>query len=508
MYFWYCVYLSGANEPLVTSVEPWNSVRVTLKVSHESAALLQTLAQQQDPKLLDIGILSVQVEGGNPVCLDRPPEVSSKLNSGGSQVNVDSSLRFATNVSALGACQSAVHAPRSQTAVSTVQQVACTRAGGLTSNVNLSWHPLVDQRPAASGDDAGCSWDPFGYNGLSVDPFQFSADDLLTRMLADVPAPKRRQRMRKSPAASATHTQFQSSNPASFGVHEDCSLKMQPLNELYSVSHGTAFGIPVGAQSQALQKSSYFDNDRTAVGSGSQLTLPYSSHVNDLYSAGADNGNMSSADCHPLYNHPRQSVCSAADMLPMSLDSLMTVSNHTVSSDQPPVKRRHVKLRNSTVGHSTVAVSEINQHSPFRDDVCNEGTVSEAVAKTNVNAVKSADMNLPGAADSRYAVHSARAFWSDPRHPAVPVAYPNVDAYRFQLPCRQSYSQTQNSSSYMYSDMPVSRALPVVSDVRKPYSFAGGGLPRSSFSASLPSHSTCRPQLGIPVYSFYSGHFS
>ena len=489
--------MSGTNEPLITSVEPWNSVRVTLRVSRESAALLQTLAQRQDPKLLDIGILSVQVEGSNPVCLERPTEVSSKLTPAGSRVDVDSSLRFATNSSALvGSCQSAVHGLLSQTAVSTVQEVTCTHASGLTSNVNLSWHPLVDQRSATSSDDAGCNWDPFGYNGLSVDPFQFSADDLLTRMLADVPAPKRRQRMRKGPAASATHVSFPLSNPVSLAVNEDCSSKVQPSNELYSVSRGTAFGIPVGTQSHAMQKTAYFDEDRTAVSSGLQLTSPYSSHVSDLYGARADNHGVSSVGSHPLYNHPKQNASSAAGMLPLSLDSLMTVSNHTISSDQPPVKRRHVKSRNSAGGHSTVttysAVSEINQHSPFRD-VCSEGAVGDAIAKNNVNAVKSAEMNSPGAPDSRYAVHSPRALWSDARHghPVIPAGYSNIDAYRFQLPCRQSCSRTQNNSSYMYSNMPVTGALPFMSDVRKPFSFAGSVASRPSFTVSLPNHSKC-----------------
>jgi len=484
--------LSGAKEPLVTSVEPWNSVRVTLKVSRESAALLQTLAQQQDPKLLDIGILSVQVEGSNPVCLDRPTEVSSKLNPAVSRVNVDSSVRFATHTSTVaGTCQSAVHGPLSQTAVSTVQEVTCSHAGGLTSSVNLSWHPLVDQRSASSSDDAGCSWDPFGYNGLSVDPFQFSADDLLTRMLADVPAPKRRQRIRKGSAASATHMPFPLSSPVSLAAPEDCSSKVQPSNELYSVSRGTTFGIPVGTQSHGPQRTAYFDKDRTAVGSGQQLASPYSSQMNDLYSARPDNHGVGS---HPLYNHPQQNISSAAGMLPLSLDSLMTVSNHALSSDQPPVKRRHVKSRNSTGSHSTSTtysvVSEMNQHSPFRD-VCNEGAASDSVVKNSVNAVKSSEMNLPAALDSRFTVHSPRALWSDVRqgHPAIPAGYPNVDAYRFRLPCRQSCSWTQSNSSYMYSDMPITGTLPFVSDVRKPFSFAGGIASRPSFTVSLPNHS-------------------
>ena len=463
---------------------------MTLKVSRESAALLQTLAQQQDPKLLDIGILSLQVEGSSPVCLDRPTEVSSKLNPAGSRVNVDSSLRFATNSSThVGDCQSAVRGPLSQTAVSSVQEVT-SRASGLTSSVNLSWHPLVDQRSATSSDDTNCSWDPFGYNGLSVDPFQFSADDLLTRMLADVPAPKRRQRVRKGSAASATHMPFPLSNPVSLAVHEDCSSKVQLPNELYAVTYGTTYGIPASTQSHVPEKTTYFDNDRKPA--GPQLASPFSSGVSDLCGARANNDGVLSTSAHPLYNHPQQNMSAAAGIMPLSLDSLMTVSNHTDSSDQPPVKRR--KSRNSTGSHSAVstycAASEINQHSPFRA-VCNEAPVSDAAAKNSVNVVNSAEMTLPVVPDSRYAVHSPRALWSDVRqgHPVIPTRYPNVDAYRFRLPCRQSCSWTQNNGSNMYSDMPTTGALPFVSDVRKPFSFAGGVASRPSFTVSLPNHS-------------------
>ena len=476
----------GTKEPLVTSVEPWNSIRVTLKVSRESAALLQTLAQQQDPKLLDIGILSVQVDGSNPVCLDQPTEISSKVNAVSGRVNIDSSVRIVTNSSAVvGACQPAVHGPLTHTTASTVHEVACSHMGSLTSNVNLSWHPLVDQRTATLADDASCSWDPFGYNGLSVDPFQFSADDLLTRMLADVPAPKRR-RMRKSSAASATHVPFSLSNPASLTVNEDSTSKVQPSDEPYSV-------IPGGAQSHASQITTYFDKDRAAVGGCQQLTSPYSSQVNDSYSVRADSRGALSAGSRPLYNHSPQNVS-------LSLDSLRTVSNHAVmearsaTSDQPPVKRRHVKSRSSTGINSTVgtysAMADMNQHSPFTD-VCNDD-VGDTIAKS-MNGVKSTEMHLPTAPGSRYTVHSPRAMWSDGRqgHPVLPAGYPNVDAYRFRLPCRQSCSWTQSSSSYMYSDVPVAGTLPFVPNVRQPFSYAGGVAPRPSFAASLQNNSKC-----------------
>ena len=502
------MHVLGSKEPLVTNVEPWNSVRVTLKVSRESATLLQTLAQQQDPKLLDIGILSVQVEGDNPVCLDRPVEALSKASAAGDRLNVTSSVCFTTNAPAVvGACHPAVHGLLPHTVGSTLQETTCGRPSGSTSSVNQSWHPLVDQRTAASSDDsAACGWDPFGYNGLSVDPFQFSADDLLTRMLADVPAPKRRQRVRKGSATSAAHVPFLLSNPVSLTAHEECSSKVQSSNELHSVMHSTAFGITSGTQYHSPQKTGYFDKDRVAVGSGRQLSSPYSTQRNDIYSSHVDSHDTSSLGSHPLYNHPQQNISSG--VLPLSLDSLMTVSNHAANesrsadSDQPPVKRRHVKSRSASVSNGAVgsygAVTEVNQPSSSFRDLCNDTAT-----------LKSADVHLPPAPGSRYTVHSPpRALWPDsqPCHSVFSAGYRNVDAYRFRPPYRQSCSWTHSNSPYMYSDVPVTGQLPFVPDVRKPYSVAGGVAARPSFTMSLPNHSKSQ-QLHLCGFICYICYF-
>lgn len=483
----------GTKEPLVKSVEPWNSVRVTLKVSRESAALLQTLAQQQDPKLLDIGILSVQVEGGSPVSLNRPSDALSKLQSANDRLSADGSVQFAAGSASIGAQPPDAGGVRfPNTAVSTAHDVACSRASATTTTVNLLWHPLVDQRAATSNDDTACNWDPFGYNGLSVDPFQFSADDLLTRMLADVPAPKRRQRMRKGSTTSPAHPPCMLSNPLSLTAHEDSRSTVQPSSAPYSVHYGTAFGIPSDGQSHSVQKT----RDRAANGSSQQLSLPYSTQLNDFYSVRADNHGMSSVGCHPLYNHPQQSMSSVASVPPFSLDSRMTVSNHAAidsrseHTDQHlPVKRRHVKPWNSPGSRSSAgafcAVTEMTQQSPFRDIHSEGAFVENDVSKDHANTAKLTETHLSTPV-SRYGACSPRALWSDAQrvNSSISAGYPAVDAYRFRLPYQQSCSWSHSSSSYVFNDVPYTSTLPFVPDSRKPSSVGGGLTARPSFTTS------------------------
>ena len=54
---------------MVKKVEPWNSVRVTLKMPVDAARKLKKLAEQRDRLLHEIGVLEVQIEGDKVISL-------------------------------------------------------------------------------------------------------------------------------------------------------------------------------------------------------------------------------------------------------------------------------------------------------------------------------------------------------------------------------------------------------------------------------------------------------
>ncbi|CAG0890400.1 unnamed protein product [Darwinula stevensoni] len=64
-----CILCKDKEQVQIAKVEPWNSVRVTLKIPREAALQLRQLAQEGSSSLRDLGILSVQVEGDQVISL-------------------------------------------------------------------------------------------------------------------------------------------------------------------------------------------------------------------------------------------------------------------------------------------------------------------------------------------------------------------------------------------------------------------------------------------------------
>ena len=53
-----------SDEIKVVKCEPWNSVKITFDLPAEAAEKLSTLAEAGDDQLRELGILSLQVQGG------------------------------------------------------------------------------------------------------------------------------------------------------------------------------------------------------------------------------------------------------------------------------------------------------------------------------------------------------------------------------------------------------------------------------------------------------------
>ena len=56
--------MNVSDEIKVVKCEPWNSVKITFDLPAEAAEKLSTLAEAGDDQLRELGILSLQIQGG------------------------------------------------------------------------------------------------------------------------------------------------------------------------------------------------------------------------------------------------------------------------------------------------------------------------------------------------------------------------------------------------------------------------------------------------------------
>ena len=68
--------MNVSDEIKVVKCEPWNSVKITFDLPAEAAEKLSTLAEAGDDQLRELGILSLQIQGGQvsdlPILFKQP----------------------------------------------------------------------------------------------------------------------------------------------------------------------------------------------------------------------------------------------------------------------------------------------------------------------------------------------------------------------------------------------------------------------------------------------------